>query len=915
MQLTKRIVYIVFLLLLLQGIAISGTATISWQSNAEADLQGYYVYYGTASRSYELPIPVGNATEHTFDNLADNQTYYFAVTALDNHGNESGYSAEVQKTIAPADTTIPSVQITTPTSASSYETAEAVITLAGTAADDISVQEVTWEMSTGGGGTASGTESWQIAGIALSEGENVITVTANDSAGNQAQSQITVICKPASGNPGTVAVSVSTPAGYEVDTVSLDSVPVYIDRTSWFTEVPQKYLGLPFIRTANEDRGNTNANFLTFTIDRNATLYVCYSASAQSVPNWLSSQFANTGETLSRLYHTWNVWQGKFPTGSVTLGGNMATGASGDGLGMYIVMVGPTDATPQDEIAPTVAIISPTTGSSFETTNSVVDIAGSAADNEGLSQVSWSNDGLGNGTAIGTTSWSANGIPLQAGDNTITVTAVDLSGNEAQATLVVTYTPPDTIAPVVAITSPVNADQHTTENGTIVFSGTAQDDHALEAVTWNCSTGSSGTAAGTTEWTTQAISLAEGLNTITVTATDTDGNTSQDTIAVTYTLPDTADPIVAIASPNGSGSYETDQNTVTLSGSAADNREISKVSWASSTGQSGLAAGLENWTVENIDLQEGTNTITVTAEDAAGNTGSATLTVTYTPPDTSAPTVVITNPSDTLLETTGGAIQIAGTATDNLNVIQVSWSSNSGASGNAAGTNQWSVDAIALQAGTNTLTVTASDAAGNTGAATLTVVYNPPDVTAPTIQIAVPTNAENYTSSEASISLSGTASDNIGLTQVTWASSNGDSGIASGAASWTISGINLAEGNTVVTVTAMDSAGNYASDELTIAYTDTDTTAPTVEITSPTTKKSYFSRTSTLDVGGTAGDDIAIDRVTWQNSRGESGVCSGTNDWQASGISLNRWWNTITITAFDAAGNSQEQTLSVFRWR
>jgi hypothetical protein len=64
----------------------------------------------------------------------------------------------------------------------------------------------------------------------------------------------------------------------------------------------------------------------------------------------------------------------------------------------------------------------------------------------GLTQVSWSNNRGGSGTAAGTTNWSVSGIVLQPGANVITVTALDSSGNTAQAVLSATYIPQPTLS-------------------------------------------------------------------------------------------------------------------------------------------------------------------------------------------------------------------------------------------------------------------------------------------------------------------------------------------------------------------------------------------------------------------------------------------------------------------------------------
>ena len=97
-----KISLLIFLIgLVIPCIAIAGSATLHWQPNTESDLAGYRIYYGTSSRSYGPYIPVGkNTTSYTINNLADGQTYYFALTAVDTSGNESGYSQEVSKAIS-----------------------------------------------------------------------------------------------------------------------------------------------------------------------------------------------------------------------------------------------------------------------------------------------------------------------------------------------------------------------------------------------------------------------------------------------------------------------------------------------------------------------------------------------------------------------------------------------------------------------------------------------------------------------------------------------------------------------------------------------------------------------------------------------------------------------------------------------
>jgi hypothetical protein len=84
--------------------ALAGDAILTWDPNIEPELAGYKVYYGAASGSYGAPIVIGNQTTYTITGLGTG-TYYFAVTAYDTSGNESGYSNQGSKTFS--DTTPP----------------------------------------------------------------------------------------------------------------------------------------------------------------------------------------------------------------------------------------------------------------------------------------------------------------------------------------------------------------------------------------------------------------------------------------------------------------------------------------------------------------------------------------------------------------------------------------------------------------------------------------------------------------------------------------------------------------------------------------------------------------------------------------------------------------------------------------
>jgi len=89
---------------------------------------------------------------------------------------------------------------------------------------------------------------------------------------------------------------------------------------------------------------------------------------------------------------------------------------------------------------------------------------------------------------------------------------------------------------------------------------------------------------------------------------------------------DTTSPSISISSP--APNYATTSSSVRVSGSASDDTGVVRVSWTSPVG-SGDATGTTDW-FANVTLQDGDNTITARAYDAAGNYRSNSILITKT---------------------------------------------------------------------------------------------------------------------------------------------------------------------------------------------------------------------------------------------------------------------------------------------
>jgi YD repeat-containing protein len=128
------------------------------------------------------------------------------------------------------------------------------------------------------------------------------------------------------------------------------------------------------------------------------------------------------------------------------------------------------------------------------------------------------------------------------------------------------------------------------------------------------------------------------------------------------------------------------------------------------------------------------------------------------------------------------------------------------------------------------------------------------DTTAPNIAITSPTTSSSYTNTSAAINLSGTASDNTGVTLVTWQNYSGGIGVASGTNSWSVTGIPLKAGANYIFVTAYDAAGNSTYATLTVTLSTGIGSAPLNQITGYSLANGIYRFT----LNGTVGSNYVI---------------------------------------------------------
>lgn len=275
----------------------------------------------------------------------------------------------------------------------------------------------------------------------------------------------------------------------------------------------------------------------------------------------------------------------------------------------------------------------------------------------------------------------------------------------------------------------------------------------------------------------------------------------------------------------GQSPYRTRLSSVAVGGTARGGTAPISIQWTNGRGLSGVASGVESWTVAQIPLQVGPNTITITAVDAQSQRVSRQLEIIRETDAASPPQPVsirIVSPaSGGLFSTSEPFITLAGTASPQQRIARIVWTNSRGSGGAIAGAANWTTGPIALEPGRNQLTVTALDVEGGSASAMLEVDYRAPSVdsgadrTAPLLTIVSPATSV-FTTSNATISISGTAQDNVAIHEVDWLSSAGRYGKASGTTHWTIRSIPLFHGINTILIRAFDTAGNMSWRALTV---------------------------------------------------------------------------------------------------
>ncbi|WP_228271396.1 Ig-like domain-containing protein, partial [Acinetobacter oleivorans] len=467
-------------------------------------------------------------------------------------------------------------------------------------------------------------------------------------------------------------------------------------------------------------------------------------------------------------------------------------------------------------------------------------------------------------------SWSVPNPGDLTDGQTVTATATDPAGNTSLPGSGVVSA--DITAPVVAL------DDVLTNDSTPALTGTVNDPTATVVVTVD-GTDYPAVNNGDGTWTladNTLPALTDGPHTITVTATDPAGNAGTDTAVVTI---DTTAPNAPVLDPINA--------TDPVTGTAEPGSTVT-VSFPDGTTATVVAGTDGSWSVPNPgDLTDG-QTVTATATDPAGNTslpGSGVVSA-----DITAPVVAL----DDVL-TNDSTPALTGTVNDPTATVVVTVDGvNYPATNNGDGT--WTLADNTLPAltdGPHTITVTATDPAGNAGTDTAVVTI---DTTAPNAPVLDPINATDPVTGTAEPGSTVTVSFPDGTTATVVAGTDG---------SWSVANPgDLTDGQTV-TATATDPAGNTSLPGSGVVSADI--TAPVVAL------DDVLTNDSTPALTGTVNDPTATVVVTVDGTDYPA-VNNGDGTWTLADNTLPALTDgphTITVTATDPAGNAGTDTAVV----
>jgi hypothetical protein len=656
--------------------------------------------------------------------------------------------------------------------------------------------------------------------VTVAAGSQTITITCTDAAGNVGTGSITVF------GDSTAPTATGLPTGTVYTKTAAYAIPSYTGAdNSGVTP------------TCTPAVGTTS----TLAVGANAKSVVCTDAAGNSAtfswsvyldqtnPTATISSPANglvTGAATVTLTYTSADNSGVAPTCTPASGSVITLSPGANTINVTCTdAAGNQSVTPvvvnQDKVGPVITITAPTPGQT---------VSGSTT----LLTYTKTDNYDANPTCTPATNTQVS-VPTPNANNDITVSCTDASGNTTTKTVTVFRTVNTPIN--LSITAPIDGTNTQATSVPLTYTATGGTG------TITCVTKNNGTT-----FTGSTVTLVTGTNAINVTCTDQATPTPTQNSQTVTVFRDNTPPVITGA-PTGTSYTKTAAYAIPSYG-ATDNSGATPTCTPAVGATSTLAAGA--------------NTKSVTCTDPAGNSATSTWTVFL---DQINPTVSGL-PSGTIYQKASTYTIPSYTGTD-------TGTNNSGLTPTCSPAVNASVP---VNTGSNTVTVTCTDAAGNTGTGSVTVFV---DNTAPVVS-GLP---------------SGTQYAKVGAGQYTIPSYTGtdNSGPAPTCTPAVGATVTTVAGNQTITITCTDGAGNAGTGTITVFG---DSTAPTVTGL-PTAGSTVYTKTASYPIPAYTGAD----------NSGQTPTCTPA---AGSTTTLSAGANAKSVTCTDGAGNSVTVSWTAF---
>jgi hypothetical protein len=814
----------------------NGSFTIAKANATVAISNTTQSYDGTAKSVTVATTPANLTTSVTYNGstTAPKAVGSYAVVATVTDPN---YTGSASATLTIKDTTSPVLSLPGNLAAEATSASGATITFSATATDNVD-------------GSVAVTLT-PASGSTFPLGNTTVTATATDHAGNSATGNFTVTVRD------TIA-----------PVITLSAPSTTIANPSFESPVPPAG-GLPWTYTIDGWTASQYASVGTASVSRMGGIFT-----GNKVPDGDQFGYLNSGSVSQTLATT--IEAGKTYVFSAYLGRRVdypqamgrislttangtvlasATNSSTQTAGTFALVQAVYTATAGDpnigaalriEIADIAQgqidfdSVSLTNGFALDQNGNITAEAASAA-GTAVTFVATATDAVSGDVAVTASPVSGSTFPI--GTTPLTLSATDSAGNNA--TVTVNITVKDTTKPTLTLPSNITAEATSAAGAVVTFNPTATD-----------------AASTPTIVSTPASGSTFPLGTTTVNVTATDGSGLQVTGSFNVTVVDTTKPVLTLPANITAEATSAAGAVVTFAPTATDTASTPTIVSAPASGST---------------FPLGTTTVNVTATDGAGLqvTGSFNVTVI----DTTKP--VLTLPADITAGATsaaGAVVDFAATATDATSTPTITYSKNPGTT---------------FPIGATTVSVTATDAAGNQ--ATGSFIVNVTDTIAPETTIAgTPTALTN--SASATFAFTGT---DIGSGVASFQVQLDGGAFTTATSPLTLTG--LADGTHTFRVRAIDAVGNIDATPATYTWT-VDTTPPV--ITAASASGSYKAAFATTIVANET-------PVTFAASGLPAGLVINPTTGKISGTPTQSGAFTVALSATDAAGNTGHGTLAL----